>query len=884
MASNAPRSEIVPFERKSRDEISDDQLVNILQSEITNSLGSDWGENESEGYSSDLSEQRARGIDDYYGRPIGNEVAGRSQVILTEIADTIDWMMPSLMELFTSNNQVCTFKPRRNSQKDTVDQAAALVNHMIMVENDGFNLIYDFIHTGLLSKTGVFKVWYEDEPEPERESYDNLDLDGFMALVETPDRLEIIEPTDDIVDLFPLLMQGGTVDVVVLRYKSGKIMLDTVAPENFGISYHSTSVEDATLAFEVNLMAKSDLVEIGIPQDLVVDLPGYEGSYYSEERRARIEGDEGSIEPFEQGQIDDSRREVLVYESYLLVDADGDGVSEMMRILMARGGERGGFTILDKEEVEMERPFVTWTPFRMPYKFYGQSVPDKMHDVQVIKSTLARLGLDNANNVNINRAVVDPTSINMEDMQTNNLSGLVKMTPKAAARGVLPAQAVHPLTSVPILDQVMPMLEYFDQVRRGRMGVDPNSQDTTVENLSNQTSGVAISLIQDSARKKQQLIARHIANALEKVCQRILTLAIRNGLVTEIEVSDGEFERVDPGDWQEDMIAAVDVGLGFGSKERELAAIGNLSSMQAQAVAMQGGTLDGPLVRASHIAETGAQLVSASQLGRTGDFFGNPEELREMEREQDANPQPSPQEQMEMQAAELELKKGEFDVQKSGADVLKARAEAEKAKIEALTARLQPMQDAKRDQVNLVREMRGADLDREKARIDYTLKIADSKKADRIDELKLVTEDNQKRRDRLLKLREIESKENLARMNAGVQRAESAEQRDFDAQARTEDAEREDAAATGAGSESEEADNKSESTLEAVQMEALESAKAELQKATAALEAEKLERRRDKAKAGKEKKQTVRQSEIENISFVYGEDGRISGAKLKRGK
>ena len=77
------------------DKITEEELVTRIRGEITNSLG----------YMGDtISQQREQAMQYYYGLPFGNEVDGRSQFVDTTVADTIEWIKPSLMRVFASGN------------------------------------------------------------------------------------------------------------------------------------------------------------------------------------------------------------------------------------------------------------------------------------------------------------------------------------------------------------------------------------------------------------------------------------------------------------------------------------------------------------------------------------------------------------------------------------------------------------------------------------------------------------------------------------------------------------------------------------------------------------------------------------------------------------
>lgn len=60
-----------------------------------------------------MARQRELAMEYYLGNPdgLGNEVEGRSQFISTDVQDIIEWIMPSLMRVFTGGDEICTFNP-----------------------------------------------------------------------------------------------------------------------------------------------------------------------------------------------------------------------------------------------------------------------------------------------------------------------------------------------------------------------------------------------------------------------------------------------------------------------------------------------------------------------------------------------------------------------------------------------------------------------------------------------------------------------------------------------------------------------------------------------------------------------------------------------------
>ena len=82
--------------------LTDRDLVSIIQSHRRDSLGAEDG---------DLSNDRAKAMDHYHGRPYGNEVEGRSGVVSTDLRDTVEWIVPQWLKICLSGKKVCEFEP-----------------------------------------------------------------------------------------------------------------------------------------------------------------------------------------------------------------------------------------------------------------------------------------------------------------------------------------------------------------------------------------------------------------------------------------------------------------------------------------------------------------------------------------------------------------------------------------------------------------------------------------------------------------------------------------------------------------------------------------------------------------------------------------------------
>jgi hypothetical protein len=145
-----------------------------------------------------LMEDRADAMDYYLGDMSRDMPAqdGRSQAVSTDVADTIEGMMPSLMDIFAGSDQVVRFEPVGPEDEAAAQQETDYVNHVFTQQNPGFMILYSFVKDALLSKVGIVKVWWEGREEESRETYYDLTDDQFallaQAVVESGGAMKIV--------------------------------------------------------------------------------------------------------------------------------------------------------------------------------------------------------------------------------------------------------------------------------------------------------------------------------------------------------------------------------------------------------------------------------------------------------------------------------------------------------------------------------------------------------------------------------------------------------------------------------------------------------------------------------------------------------------------
>jgi len=133
-----------------------------------------------------LAEERADAMDYYLGNMRKDMPAqdGQSRAVSTDVADTIEGLMPHLMDIFAGSDEVVRFEPVGPEDEAAATQETDYVNHVFMQQNPGFMTLYSFIKDALLSKVGIVKVWWEEREEESRETYYDLTEDQFALLAQ----------------------------------------------------------------------------------------------------------------------------------------------------------------------------------------------------------------------------------------------------------------------------------------------------------------------------------------------------------------------------------------------------------------------------------------------------------------------------------------------------------------------------------------------------------------------------------------------------------------------------------------------------------------------------------------------------------------------------
>ena len=664
-----------------------DSILSQVASEWTRSTGLGGEE---------VNAQRERSLN-YYKGNVDDVIAPekRSRAVSMDVAEAIDSFMPDAIEIFTGSDDVVVFEPVGPEDEEAASQETDYINHVFFKENDGFLILHDMIKDAVQVKTGVVKVSWRTYKTPDEE-FTGQSLDALaMAASQYGDRLELSEatPVND-----PLITEF---DYTIKGEEEGKACVENVAPEDFGVSQDTVRLKDSPYHWHRTRVRAYELIERGIKKSLVERLPAY-GVMDTDMQMARSIAGEDLTDVGGDGE----QRIVEVIEHYLMTPKGRKRV-------LTDGGVNVRLDVEDHDAV----CFAAMTPYPVPHQFYGQSIADKLLEIQRIKTVLLRMALDSGNFALNQRMAIDMTKAHewtMRDLLSNEPNRPVRV------KGPV-QQAVQPLTSGGLSFDAFGALEYMSVQGEQRSGVMRNAQGLNPDSLHDTAKGATILL--SAAQKRTRMMCRVFAETGIKDLFLILHRVIRENATKAARVRlRNKWVEIDPTNWGSRNDMTVEVGVGSGGKEQQMMMYRNGWEAIQQVITMQGG-VNGPFVTAENAYNYMKQSFERGLGFRSADaFISNPAEAEPQE------PQPDPA-MLEMQAkqqqAQMEL---EADREKAGAQIeterMKASAQLELEREKAVaTMQLEREKADLKMQIDRERAMMETELARERAAMEGELEL-----------------------------------------------------------------------------------------------------------------------------------------------------------------
>lgn len=542
----------------------------------------------------DIEQEQVAALRYYEGKPFGDEVDGRSQVVIPEVQETVDYMTASLLRPFVSGDKVVEFEAADEADEEGAEDATNAIHYVFMRRQDGYRVLHDWIQAALIEKYCAVKVITETEEKVSREK--GLITEDMLGLLD--DEPESIEPQED-----------GTLLVTIKRQNVRKVHKVIPLPsEEFRFSPRARHEDDCDYIAHVCRKTRSELVGMGFDKQQCYEVKkdhGVDDSAHAENR-----GDESLNWKYQESSA--ALEEVLLCEEYARIDVDGDGIAELVRCFrvedeILRDAETGEPSI----EVVEENPFVVFTPFPVAHRLVGTSLAEKVMDLQRISSVTARQLMDGMFNSNTPRYWIPEASIG-ENTLDDLLSAPVPGAPVRGGNGEKPTA----LTGGFDVGASLSVMEFWKGERETRTGITRMNQGLDADSMNKTATGAAMLIAK--GEQQEEYIARNFAECVARMFGKMLRMMKAEAEPLKVKV-DGQYRVSDPENWPDDMDVNIRVGLGTGSKARRIEARMAFTQLMAQ------GTELGEVTH-EHRFNMADGLVRDMGLGKGDDFWSKPPE------------------------------------------------------------------------------------------------------------------------------------------------------------------------------------------------------------------------------------------------------------------
>jgi hypothetical protein len=602
---------------------------------------------------SDVSPIRAKGTEYYRGDPFGNEEDGRSQVVAMEVRDTVSAMLPSLMKVFFSTENVVEYMPRGPEDVAGAQQATDYANYVFTADNNGFMTTYALFKDSLVRKCGIAKYWWEEVEEVKIEEYSGLDDQTLQVLMQEGAEVKIVVsypepgamPQMDMTTGLPMPVPMIH-DVEIKRNtRDGRIRIMAVPPEELILDRRARSFDDAGIIAHRQMATVSDLIGMGYDQDEIeenissTDLDSND-EYLARQPLSTTMGAGDSMNPMQQ--------RVLYVEAYMRIDFDGDGIPELRKICCM-----GSSYTMVRNLPASYIPFVDFPcdpePHTSPLE--AMSIFDITHDIQEIKSEIMRNTLDSlAQSIHPRTAVVEG-QVNIDDVLNNETGAIIRMR----APGM-----VQPFSSPFVGQPAFAMLDYMDQMREDRTGMSKAAMGLDADALQS-TTKAAVAATVSASQSRLELQARILAEGMKKLFKGILYLMTTHQDKPRMVRLRNEWVQIDPRVWDASMDVNVNIGLGNGDANEKIQAMTMIAGKQEQI--MQQFGLANPVVTPAMYIRTIQKIVELSGTKDASSYF---QALpADFQLPQADAPKPTPEEVL----AQVQAQSIQADIQKKAAEL-----------------------------------------------------------------------------------------------------------------------------------------------------------------------------------------------------------------------
>ena len=249
-----------------------------------------------------------------------------SSLVSTDVADTIEWALPSLMKVFTGSDEVITIQGVTEEDDQNAEVMQSLLVYQLQRQNKFFPILYNWMKDALITGMGIIKCYWE-RTEGYTPETAQLNADALKLLAQTGVEITSVKGPD--------VMGDFTVTWNSPYYIKNSPKLENILVSEFLYSPDAKNLEDANFVAHRKKVTMSHLRQKereGIYANVDMVHPDNGPVSWITDQVEDVIGDHYT--PLHNNQQDKAREEVTIYECYTKIDFNNDGILEDMIITL----------------------------------------------------------------------------------------------------------------------------------------------------------------------------------------------------------------------------------------------------------------------------------------------------------------------------------------------------------------------------------------------------------------------------------------------------------------------------------------------------------------------------------------------------------------------
>ena len=522
-----------------------------------------------------------------------------SSLVSTDVADTIEWALPSLMKVFTGSDEVITVAGVTEEDDQNAEVMQSLLVYQLQRQNKFFPILYNWMKDALITGMGIIKCYWE-RTEGYTPETAQLNADALKLLTQTGVEITNVEGPD--------IMGDFTVTWNSPYYIKNSPKLENILVSEFLYSPDAKNLEDANFVAHRKKVTMSHLRQKereGIYANVDMVHPDNGPVSWITDQVEDVIGDHYT--PLHNNQQDKAREEVTIYECYTKIDFNNDGILEDMIITIA------GDVILRAEPNYMGRhPFFSISPTKDPHRIWvKRSYAELIGELQDMKVALTRQIVQNIALTNDPKMILAEDSINISDYIEGRK--VIRKKPGSSMGDVAMAMPVNQLSP-----QTFQFLEYLEGQKENRTGITRYNQGLDASSLNKTATGISAILGQSAQRL--ELVARMFAETGISELFRFM-VSLNQKFVdqeTVIRLTNKQL-RISPDDLNGNFDLVVNAGISIATKESTIMTLQTMLTalMQTQAAGI-------PIVTPQNIYNLFKKWIESAGFKNYNDYVTDP--------------------------------------------------------------------------------------------------------------------------------------------------------------------------------------------------------------------------------------------------------------------